>query len=879
MEQIDSQLSTGLPGLDRILKGLMPGDNIVWQVDSIENYLPFLPFYCKSAHELGHPLIYFRFAEHPQLISEGSGARIHHLNPEEGFEAFVGKIHRVYDSTGPGGFYVFDCLSDLAVAWSSDRMLGNFFLLNCPYLYQVGAIAYFALLRGAHSFHANSALTDATQVLLDVYRHEDKIYVHPLKVQSRYSSSMYMLHAWEADGFHPITESAIISGITTSVPWTPLESYNYRPGIWGRAFLQGREILNSIRQDRMDKEVGEDYLRKLLPMAISRDKRILKLAEQYFTLADVLNIQRRMIGTGLIGGKSVGMVLARAVLRAKSRRLAELLEPHDSFFVGSDVFHTFLVRNGIWWIREKQKDPDTFLEGAEEARRHMLAGTFPDYIEKQFADMLDYFGQSPIIVRSSSLLEDNFGNAFAGKYESVFCGNQGTRAARMDDFLSAIRTVYASAMSEKALQYRAQRRLLHLDEQMALLIQRVSGAIYGETLYYPQIAGVGLSFNPYVWNRRIDPRAGMLRLVFGLGTRAVDRRDDDYTRLVALNDPDRRPETNFDEVRQYSQHKVDVIDLEANKVTSTDFASVAKASPSLPIERFASQDHDLIRRAREAGMTDVFSRVLTFDELFSQTDFIGNMREMLQILQGAYGSPVDVEFATNFLRDGGYKINLLQCRPLQVKEGGQIQDPPEDISAEALIVEVHGAVIGRSRCTRVDRIIHVVPAAYSQLPVAHRHSVARSIGRLTHLQPPGQAQTLMLLGPGRWCTTSPSLGVPVHFAEINTVSIICEIVAMHDQLAPDVSLGTHFFNDLVELDMLYFALFPGKPENELNRQFLEESPNRLADLLPEAAKWAHVIRVIDADDPPGGKGIYVNANPLKQRVVSYLRDSNQPHTP
>ena len=87
--------------------------------------------------------------------------------------------------------------------------------------------------------------------------------------------------------------------------------------------------------------------------------------------------------------------------------------------------------------------------------------------------------------------------------------------------------------------------------------------------------------------------------------------------------------------------------------------------------------------------------------------------------------------------------------------------------------------------------------------------------------------------------------MPVSFAEIDRVSVICEIVAMRDDLVPDVSLGTHFFNDLVELDILYFALFPGRPHNHWNREFFLQSPNRLAELLPDAAKWAPLLRVID----------------------------------
>jgi hypothetical protein len=572
-----------------------------------------------------------------------------------------------------------------------------------------------------------------------------------------------------------------------------------------------------------------------------------------------------MIGTGLIGGKTVGMLLARAILRRKDARWAERLEPHDSFYVGADVYYTFVVRNGIWWVREKQKDASTFLDGAETARQRLLTGTFPEPVRKQFADMLDYFGQSPIIVRSSSLLEDNFGNSFAGKYESVFCANQGPRQKRLEDFLSAVRAIYASTMGERALAYRAQRGLLGRDEQMALLVQRVSGSMHGR-LFFPQAAGVALSYNPYVWSEYIRPEAGVLRLVFGLGTRAVDRFDDDYTRVVALNAPERRPETSLAEVREYAQRKVDVIDLEANQLVSMDVADIVRQEPDLPLETFASKDRGAERPA--GGADDAGAWVLTFDRLLTATPFIPGMREMLATLQAAYGVPVDTEFAANFLPDGSCKINLLQCRPLQVKGGGAAPALPAGIARDDLLVEAHGAVIGHSRAVAVDRLIYVSPPAYGRLPIPDRYAVARLIGRIAHLPQPG-AGVLFLLGPGRWGTTTPSLGVPVAFAEIDTVAALCEIVAMRDDLVPDVSLGTHFFNELVELDILYCALFPKRQDNLLNGGFFDGAPNRLAELAPDAARWAEVVRVIDAAGLPGGGVLRLGADTIQQTVVCY----------
>jgi len=868
MAAIDTQVSTGLPGLDRVLKGLLPGDNCVWQVDSIDDYLPLVKPVCEYARSKGRRLIYFRFADHDALVPE-STAEVHKLDPEEGFEIFLSRIHKTIEEAGRGAFYVFDCLSDLAADWYSDQMLANFFMLTCPYLYDLETIAYFALLRGYHSSHATAPIMETTQLFCDVYRHQGELYIRPLKVQQRYSPTLHMLHVWRGDDFLPVTDSVTISEILTSFNWSGVEATEPRLNIWDRIFFEAENVMESEEASGVCSMEDKETLRKALRMAVSRDERVVELAEKYLGLSDIVQIKRRMIGTGLVGGKSVGVLLARAILRHADARWEKRLEIHDSFFIGSDVFYTFLVRNGCWWVREKQKDPEDFLEGAEMARRRILQGDFPDYILKQFSDMLDYFGQSPFIVRSSSLLEDNFGNAFSGKYESVFCVNQAPREKRLDDFLTAVRTIYASTMGEKALSYRASRGVLDCDEQMGLLVQRVSGSQYGH-LFYPQIAGVGFSFNPYVWNEDIDPNSGVLRLVLGLGTRAVDRSDDDYTRLVSLSAPDKRPEANFDDVRQYAQRKIDVLDMGANYLTSYDFADVARESSSLPIDLFASEDSHLKQLAGGRHRDDVFGWVLTFEDLLKKTSFVGEMQEMLAVLQEAYDYPVDIEFTANFQDAENFKINLLQCRPFQVKGGGGIADPPADVKREDIIVQARGAVIGQSQVCQIDRLIYVTPLEYGRLPINDRYSVARLIGRITHLKDSDRVGTIMLLGPGRWGTTTPALGVPVSFAEINAVSILCEIVAMREDLIPDVSLGTHFFNDIVEMDILYLALFIHREGNLLNEEFFASQPNRLIDLLPNASKWAHIVKVIDLPDSADGAGLMINANSLKQKVLCYL---------
>jgi hypothetical protein len=862
--RMPTAFTTGLPGLDKVLRGVAPGDNIVWQVDTVADYAELVKPYAEAARRDRRRLIYFRFAGHEQLIPDDFGAEIHRPDPQLGFESFVTQVHEVIEEAGKHAVYVFDCLSDLASLWLADQMLGNFFLLTCPRLYDLETVTYFGIYRNHHASFALNPITETTQFLLDVFRHEGRLYVRPIKVQHRSTSSMNTMHVRDGDEFRPITSSAVISELLASSRWPGLRA-DTRIGFWRRVFDEAQHTYDEARAGRCSAECEREVFERLSRMVLSRDEAMLRLVHQYLSLADILEIRDRMIGIGLIGGKTLGMLLARAILRRNSPRLYRLLETHDSFYIGSDVFYTFLVRNGVWWIRQKQRDPDTFLEGLDEARDRLLQGRFPDYTMDQFMVMLDYFGESPYIVRSSSLLEDMYGNAFAGKYDSVFCVNQGTREQRLHALLDTVRSVYASAMSEKALRYRVTRGLLDRDERMALLVMRVSGSRYGEK-FFPQIAGVGFSFNPYVWYKDIDPQAGVIRLVFGMGTRAVDRSDDDYTRLVALNAPWRRPESNFDAVCEYSQRRVDYLDLAANRFESGHFLDLMKETPEIPVEKIASRDESA---NSERGP----NYALTFDGLLSNTPFVGDMRELLSTLEEAYQNPVDIEFAANFVDDEQYKINLLQCRPLQVQgvESGNL--PVVQVGETDRIAELHGAIIGPSRLVEVDRFIYVVPSLYGELPLADRYEVARVLGRINQAAPP-DGQMTMLLGPGRWGTSSPDLGVPVHFAEISRVSVLCEIVCMRENLIPDVSLGTHFLNELVEMNILYMALFPRQQHNYLNEKFFLDAPNRLLDIVPGVARWEQTVRVIDTRDVlPADRLVLLLADARQQEARIFVGDA------
>lgn len=853
--------------LDQVITGSLPG-SLVWQVDIAADYQPFAARFTASAAEQRQNIVYFRFAAHDALDLGTISADRVCISPQGGFEPFIKVLLDTIETRGNTSVYLFDCISPLAADWFSDQMVGNFFVIVCAALRAVDAAACFAVLRNLHSQYAMDPVTETANGILDVCRYEDQLYVQPLKLEYRQVSCRQALHVWQNDRLYPVTDSHTAATVLTSSRWDNLGLARHHLGVWSQTFVEAETLLADKTPDETTQKRRAQIRDKILRMAVTRDPRVLQLVQQYFSLDYLMFLGTRMLGTGLIGGKATDMLLARAVLLKADSRWQDRLETHDSFFIPSDVFYTFLVQNDCWELRRNLMQARERFDIAKEAHRRILNGFFPPHIMRRFSDMLDYFGETPLIVRSSSLLEDSFGNAFSGKYESVFCCNQGERGARLEELVSAIKRVYASAMSKNALDYRALHRLLERDEQMAILVQRVSGSFHGR-YYFPHLAAVGFSFNPYVWHEDIDPRAGVLRLVFGLGTRAVERSDEDYTRLVALNAPLLRPDPYIEDLPIPAQQWADALDLEQGSITSISFRELAPLVEERAMALIAAEDPQVLRAAKRQGIRNPFSLRLSFEGILARTDFTKTARKMLHTLEEAYGSPVDVEFAVSFNEEGRYRIHLLQCRPMQVKGVDHAEIPPLQAKDEAIILQSAGPVIGRSRLIPVEYLIYVVPEAYSALPEREQYGVARIIGELNRrLAGPEAPGNLMLVGPGRWGSTMPALGLPVSFTDINRAAILCEVLELREDLITEVSLGTHFFNDLVELDMLYIALTPRDASAGFNRSWLEQAQNKLMAFMPEAIRYEKLIRVIHPDEN-GACRLFLRADTQKQQACLY----------
>jgi len=846
--EIKDKVSTGIKGFDKVIDNLRLGDNVVWQVDAISDYKKMVDPYVEQALSDGRNLIYFRFGSHKPLMQDHPNIKVYRVSPKSGFETFATTVHNIITKEGKRAFYVFDCLSDLLKHWHSDLIIGNFFKVTCPYLYELDTVAYFAIFRNVHTFSTIAGIRETTQLLLDLYQVKGNWYIHPLRVWQRYSPTMFFPHLIQGQEAISITASAEAAELFSSI-----HRGEDRPDHWIIIFNKAKDAL------KLDDEQQDKTKTLLLSMLMGSETRMLHLCEKYFTLKDVLAIASREIGSGHIGGKSVGMLVARKILEVEGKeRYMPFLESHDSFYIGTDVFYTYVVQNGWWRLRTMQKTLEGYYTNAPELKEKLLHGSFPENIQEQFVRMLEYFGQSPLIVRSSSLLEDNFGNAFAGKYESVFCANQGTPGERYSAFSQAVRTVYASTMNPDALAYRMNRGLFDKDEQMAILVQRVSGD-YHQDDFFPHAAGVGNSSNLYVWDKSVDMEAGMLRLVFGLGTRAVDRTVGDYARIVTLDDPLRIPIMNYEDQKKFSQHYVDVISLRENILTSRYFEDILSKDIKADKGLFVSIDQESARRMREKGQNNRKPPILLdFHKLLMDSHFPALMKDILAELSSIYEYPVDIEFTVNFGKDNSFKVNLLQCRPLQTRGLGRAIEMPVMENPEDCLFSTKGNFMGGNMRLPIDYVVYVQAQAYLSRSEQEKYEVARQIGRINNTL---KGQTVMLIGPGRWGTTTPGLGVPVHFSEISNMSVVCEVASTHTGMMPELSYGSHFFQDLVETGIFYAAIFDGQKNVVFHPERVLEAENLLGRILTDSTVFSDVIKVVKAD------GMIIYSDILTQSLI------------
>ena len=589
-------------------------------------------------------------------------------------------------------------------------------------------------------------------------------------------------------------------------------------------------------KETLTKEERKMVCNALMTVESHMEQLILK----HFSDMDFRKIWERKIGGGVIGGKACGLLVARKLIELNMPEYAQYVAPHNSFFIGADVFYRYLVENDCAKLKAKHRLEKEHFQETEELTRRLRSGRLPEDIYRELKRMLDYYGDTPIIVRSSSLLEDGYGNAFSGKYESVFCMNQGTKEERLEELVEAIRKVYASTMNDSAIEYRKKRHLLDVDEQMAILVQQVAGQRYDD-LFFPVAAGMGCSYNPYKWMEHLNPEAGMLRMVMGLGTRAVERTPGDYPRLVGLDRAEAHMRTTIAERHKYSQRQVDVMDLKEKRLCTKPLKEIIEKLPKwqkkMALSRDTEAEDNLAQRR-------IYRKIYFADcqGIVENREFVRMMRTMLKVLEAAYERPVDVEFALSSTEEGSWSVNLLQCRPLQSSNSEQIQIPSG--VDDQLLFDVRRTSMRRSKEEKIDYIVWVDPQKYYEYPYGKKSDVARLISRINQYFEDIDRK-LMLLSPGRIGTSSPELGVPVVYADISQFVAICEVAYGKVGYHPDLSYGSHMFQDMVEADVYYGAINENSKTRLYQPELLKKTPEVLQEQWPGETELGEIVKLYD----------------------------------
>jgi hypothetical protein len=356
-----------------------------------------------------------------------------------------------------------------------------------------------------------------------------------------------------------------------------------------------------------------------------------------------------------------------------------------------------------------------------------------------------------------------------------------------------------------------------------------------------------------------------------MGTRAVDRVDNDYPRMIALSHPQLRPETSAQAIRQYSQWYIDVIDLEENKFKTLHIQDIL--NESYPELRYiASLDKgDYLQEIFSLGSRDPRDQfVLTFNYLTKDRKFVKLMRTALQRLEAAYGTPVDMEFTVEVIPNypyPDYRLNLLQCRPLSQRRDQVKVSIPTDIPTEDILFRTKD-LIPDGKAEAIRYIIFVDPIRYREIgnPTI-KLELGRAISRLNKLL---ENEDFILMGPGRWGSANLELGVKVTYADIYNTKVLIEMAVPQDGNVPELSYGTHFFQDLVESGIYSLPIHLVEDKADFNWPFFTESPNVLATLLPNDAFLGDYLRVIDVCAVTANRRLTILMDGTKDDAVGYL---------
>ena len=629
------------------------------------------------------------------------------------------------------------------------------------------------------------------------------------------------------------------------------------------------------RNKKMESRDRENIIVGLTRRLFTDDLNFINTIRKHVSIDDFGHIINHMIGpyngNGKVGGKAAGLFRAEKILNTykKSHTVLRNLKVPKTWFISSDSVLEFISHNALEEMMAikyaRQEEIQQEYQLLEQVFKHSI---MPYSVMAGLEHALDYFGTTPLVVRSSSLLEDSTGAAFAGKYKSLFVANQGSRESRLDALVDAVLEIYASIFGPDPIEYRRERGLLDFNEEMGILIQEVVGTRIGK-YFFPPFAGVAFSRNDYRWSPRIKSEDGIVRLVAGLGTRAVDRTGQDFPVLMSPGQPKLRINASTEELIRYAQKNMDVVNLEKGHLETVSTEKMIKEYgakiPCLPY--LVSLYEEGTVQLSPGSMLNIKKKdsIVTFHNLLERSPVPLFFKTVLKILEDEIGLPVDIEFAY------GHDIHtpyLLQCRPQSVGKGNVDVTIPSNIPNDSVMFSAKRYIMSGA-CHNIEYMVYVDGEEYDNVESREKLlEIGKIVGKLNKLLP---VKKFVLIGPGRWGSKGDiKLGVHVGYSDINNTAMLIEVAKMKKGHLPDLSFGTHFFQDLVEADIRYLPLYPGDEGVVFREEVFFNKKNHLLDLVPTARGFDNVVKVIKVSDVQQDSTLSVILNGDVDEAVAYL---------
>ncbi|HNX86539.1 MAG TPA: PEP/pyruvate-binding domain-containing protein [Bacteroidales bacterium] len=548
-------------------------------------------------------------------------------------------------------------------------------------------------------------------------------------------------------------------------------------------------------------------------------------------------LQFARIGEGSIGGKARGLAFLDSLI--KRNRLTDyfadvVISIPRTVVLGTDIFDEFMEENNLYEIALSDRNDKEILTRFVKAR-------LPFRIHEDLYRFISCIN-NPIAIRSSSLLEDSHYQPFAGIYSTYMIPNIKFNDRVMIDKLGeAIKSVYASAYFKDSKSYMAATLNMIDEEKMGIVLQEVTGRQYGDR-FYPAISGVARSINFYpIAPER--PEDGIANIAFGLGKYIVDggvgiRFSPRYPRkILQLSTPDLalsetqktffaldlRPES-------FSPSTDDTVNLLKLRIKEAEVDSALK----LVASTFDYDSHQL----KEGTLYDG-KRIVTFSQLLSHDTMplAEIIRMALEIGQREMNKPVEIEFAVNLdlPKDQPKVFSLLQIRPIAGQDETIHLKQEEILREETLLISNHA--LGNGIIKNIQDVIYIKPETFE---ASRSQEMVHRLDRLNDQFTSGK-KNYILIGPGRWGSSDPWLGIPVKWPQISSARLIVESGLEHYRIDP--SQGTHFFQNLTSFRVGYFTVNPFINEGYYDLEFLNAHPAAFEDEYVRHVHFEKPLRV------------------------------------